>query len=337
MKVRFEQLAQHTQQPLLPIYVICGDEPLQVGEASDQIRQAAREQGFSERQLMHAEAGFDWNALAAEADALSLFAERKIVDLRIPAGKPGDAGGKALTAWAERPPEDNLLMVTLPKMDKRQQSSKWFKALESAGAVIEIWPVKPQELPRWLGGRAQQLGLQLEREALQFIAGRVEGNLLAASQELEKLHLLHGEGAISFDAVREAVVDSARYNVFELVDTALAGDAARALRIVEGLRGEGTEAIIVSWAVTREIRSLAQMAEGMAAGASADAAMREARVWSSRQRLVTAGLKRHNARRWQALLARCLKVDKMIKGAEPGNPWDELVQLTALMAGVRLV
>ncbi|SCZ50803.1 DNA polymerase III subunit delta [Thiohalomonas denitrificans] len=337
MRLRPEQLAGHLGNPLLPIYVISGDEPLQTGEATDAIREAARAQGFTEREVMHAETGFDWNLLSAAADALSLFAERRILDLRIPGGKPGDAGGKALSAYAERPPEDNILLVTLPRLDKRQQQSKWFKALDAAGAVVQVWPVGPKELPGWISQRMRARGLESRPEVVRLLADKVEGNLLAAAQEVDKLHLLFGEGAIDLDEVALALADSSRFDVFELVDTALSGDAARTARILDGLYAEGVEPVLILWALAREIRSLAAMAASVAQGSPPEQVMRQHRVWAKRQAPVRSALQRHNAPRWEAFLARAGRVDRTIKGAEPGNPRDELLQLALLVAGVRIV
>ncbi len=337
MRLRPEQLAGHLRSPLLPIYVISGDEPLQAGEAADAVRQAARTQGFAEREVMHAETGFDWGSLSAAADALSLFAERRVLDLRVPGGKPGDAGGKALSAYAERPPEDNILLVSLPRLDKRQQQTKWFKALEAAGAVIQVWPVGQKELPGWIAQRMRSRGLESQPEVVRLLADKVEGNMLAAAQEVDKLHLIFGEGAIDPGEVALAVADSSRFDIFELVDTALSGDAARTARILDGVRGEGVEPVLILWALAREIRSLAGMAAGVAQGAAPDQVIRQNRVWPKRQAAVRSALERHKAGRWEAFLARAGRVDRTIKGAEPGNAWDELVQLALLVAGVRIV
>lgn len=337
MRLRPEQLAGHLRNPLLPIYVISGDEPLQAGEVADALREAARTQGFAEREVMHAETGFDWGSLSAAADALSLFAERRILDLRIPGGKPGDAGGKVLSAYAQRPPEDNILLISLPRLDKRQQQSKWFKALDAAGAVIQVWPVGPKELPGWISQRMRSRGLESKPEIVRLLADKVEGNMLAAAQEVDKLHLLFGEGAIDAGEVALAVADSSRFDVFELVDTALSGDAGRTVRILDGLYAEGVEPVLILWALAREIRSLAGMAAGMALGEPPDQVMRQNRIWAKRQAAVRSALQRHNAQRWEAFLARAGRVDRTIKGAVPGNARDELIQLALLVAGVRIL
>ncbi|PKM45737.1 MAG: DNA polymerase III subunit delta [Gammaproteobacteria bacterium HGW-Gammaproteobacteria-1] len=337
MRLRPEQLPAHVERPLLPIYLVSGDEPLQLNEATDALRAAARAQGFGEREVLQVETGFDWAALAAAGSNLSLFAERKLIELRLPSGKPGDAGAKALTAYAAAPSPDNLLLISCGKLEKQQQSSKWFKALEAAGAVVQVWPVEPRALPGWIRQRLLSRGMQPTSEAAQLLAERVEGNMLAAAQEVEKLVLLHGAGPLDGEAVRAAVADSARYDVFELADAALGGDAARCARIIEGLRGEGEEPVLILWALVREVRSLALIAAEQAGGAALDTLLQQQRVWDKRKPLYQAALKRHNLRRWRALLRRAARLDRICKGAEPGTPWDELLQFSLLMAGVRIV
>lgn len=337
MKLRIDQLAAHLQQGLKPIYLISGDEPLQVMEASDAIRARAREQGFGEREVLHVEGGFDWSALSAASGALSLFAEQRLLELRLPSGKPGREGGAALTEYAANPPPDTVLLVISGKIDSASQKSKWFKAVEAAGVTLPVWPIEPTALPGWVMNRMRMRGMEPTAEAAQILAERVEGNLLAAAQEVEKLRLLYGDSRIDVEEVEEGVADSARYDIFELVDTALLGDAARTSRVIEGLRAEGVESILVLWALLREIRSLAAMAGDLAQGGSLDAVMGQHRVWDKRKAAVRAGLKRYNLRRWQQLLRRAGRIDRMIKGAESGNPWDELLQLALLVAGVRTV
>jgi DNA polymerase-3 subunit delta len=337
VKLRYEQLNSHLQQGLHPIYILSGDEPLQLMEAADAIRQRARELGFAEREVMHVEPGFDWNGLLAAVDALSLFAEQRLIELRLPSGKPGREGGKVLAEYAANPPPDTLLLLTSGKLDRSAQNSKWYKALEAAGVSLQVWPVEPRALPGWVQQRMRARGMQATPESAQLLAERVEGNLLAAAQEVEKLRLLYGEGAIGVEQVEEGVADSARYDIFELVDTALLGDAARTSRVIEGLRAEGVEPILVLWALLRECRTLAAMAEELASGGNVEAVMGRHRVWDKRKGPVRAALQRHNLKRWLQLLRRGGRIDRMIKGSEPGNPWDELLQLALLMAGVRLV
>jgi DNA polymerase-3 subunit delta len=335
MKLYPEKLEAHLATGLLPVYFFSGDEPLQLGEAADVVRRQAREQGFTEREIMHAEKGFDWNELLAASNEMSLFAERRVIDLRLPSGKPGKDGGAALLEYAQRPAEDTVLLITSGKIDKRSQQAKWYQALDKIGVILQVWPVEASEMPRWLARRLQFRGLQPDPEAVRMIAERVEGNLLAAAQEVDKLRLLHGEGPLSVEQVEEAAVaDSARFDVFTLVDAALLGDAPRVTRMLDGLRGEGVEPVLVLWALTRELRNLAEMAAQIESGKGLDAVL--ARVWGKRKSPVRMGLQRHNRTRWQQMLRRAARLDRVIKGAATGNAWDELLQLTLLMAGVRL-
>lgn len=337
MRLRADQLFGHLERSLAPLYLVTGDEPLQSMEAADAVRTAARRRGFGERQVMHVDPSFDWQALLAAADNLSLFAERRLVELRMPGGKPGDTGAKALTAYVDVPPEDNLLLITCGKLDRSQQQSKWFKALEAAGVVVQVWPVDHQALPGWVERRMRSRGVAPDPEAARLLAERVEGNLLAAAQEIEKLLLLYGEGPLSAEAVGAAVADSTRYDLFQLVDTALAGEAGRVVRMVEGLRAEGVEPVLILWGLTREVRTLAGLAQAVAAGRPVERALVEARVWDKRKGAVRAALKRYRSGHWRRLLRRAGQADRIAKGAERGNIWDELLQLALLIAGARTV
>jgi DNA polymerase-3 subunit delta len=337
MRLRPEQLDGHLRQRLSPVYLISGDEPLQIQEAADAVRAAARAQGFTERQVMHVESGFDWGTLAAEADALSLFAERKIIDLRLPSAKPGDKGSKALSDYTANPPQDTLLLVTAGKLEREQTNSKWFKGIDGCGVVVQVWPLEHNALQGWITQRLASRGLSATPEAVALLAERVEGNMLAAAQEVEKLAMLYGSGQLDVEEVRGAVADSSRFDVFELADAALSGDAARCTRILEGLKGEGEEPVLILWALVREIRTLALMAVGQADGKPLDTLFSEHRIWDKRKPLFRAALGRHPARRWQHLLRRAARADRVSKGMEQGNPWDELIQLSLLVAGTRIV
>ncbi len=337
MKIRIEQLASHLERPLVPIYLIHGDEPLQAGEAADAIRAAARAQGFTERQVFHVERGFDWSELRAAGDSLSLFAEQRLLELRMPGGKPGDGGARALAEYAQAPPEATLLLIACGKLDAAQQRSKWFKALEAAGAVLAVWPVAAGQLPAWVRRRLRARGLEASEAAAALIAERVEGNLLAAAQEVEKLRLLYPAGALDEQAVAAAVGNSARYDVFTLVDAALAGDAGRTARVLYGLSGEGVEPTVVLWALSRELRSLEPMARELAAGGRVDAVLAAQRVWERRKPLLRAALARHRPGRLLRLLQYAARIDLIIKGQAAGTVWDELLQLALELAGVGLV
>jgi DNA polymerase-3 subunit delta len=338
MRVRPHELASHIQrQGIAPIYLISGDEPLQMNEAADAIRARARAQGYSGRDILEAGARFDWNELTAEANSLSLFAEKRIIDLRVPSGKPGRDGGKALSEYAERPPEDTLLLITLPKLDKGQLSSKWLKALEARGVFVQIWPIEGNRLQPWIEQRMRQAGLTPGPQVIAMLAERIEGNLLAAAQEIDKLKLLHGSGVITLEHLQESVADSARYDVYGLVDAALEGRVGRTLRMLNGLKAEGTASPVVLWALAREIRTLCSLARLVAQGRSAQQAVAGAReVWDKRKPLVSQGLQRLNLHQWRQLLQLCCLTDRAIKGQERQDPWLLLQRICSGMAGARL-
>jgi len=327
MRVKPEQLAAHLQRDLSPLYTVFGDEPLLALEAVDAIRAAARSRGYSERELFTVEAHFNWQNLLASGNNLSLFAEQRILEIRIPSGKPGIEGGKALEQRCAKLPPDTIMLVSLPKLDKAQQGTKWFKALEAAGTVVQVYPLERSRLPDWIAGRLAAQDQRADREALQFLADRVEGNLLAAHQEIRKLGLLHPTGALTFTQVKEAVLDVSRYDVFDLAETMLAGEAVRFARILEGLRGEGVGAVLVLWALSQEIRTLTKIVLGQSRGIPIAQGIRDARVWDSRQTLMERALKRIGGKRLVAALKRAATTDRMIKGLERGDVWDELLQL----------
>ena len=333
MQLKPEQLATHLKQGLAPVYLLWGEETLVAQEAADAIRAAAREQGYVDREVFHVESGFDWGQLTEAASALSLFAERRILELRLPSGKPGDAGSRALKAYVDSLPPDTLLLVVCGKLDAAQRRARWFKALEDAGVSLAAWPVGAGQLPRWIGQRLQRAGLTAGPEAVQMLAERVEGNLLAAAQEVDKLALLHPGEKLGVEQVSEAVSDSARFDIFALVDTVLTGQGERAVRMLAGLRQEGVEPVLVNWALTREVRSLEAMAWALAHGESLAAVQGRFRVWKNRQAAVGQALQRHRLPAWYGFLRRCARIDRMIKGQAAGNPWDELVQLALDLAG----
>lgn len=327
MRANANDLARHLKQGIKAVYIVSGDEPLQSNEALDLIRATARDQDFSSRVVLDVTTGFDWNLLAAEADSLSLFSEKKIIDLRILNGKPGREGGAALTAYCNNLPVDTVLLVSLPKLDRNQQGSKWLKALEGAGLHIQVWPIDRGQLPRWISQRMQTAGLKADRDVAEILSDRVEGNLLAANQEIEKLLLLFGEGNITAEQLTGSVADSARYDVFTLVDNVLAGKAGKGLHILAGLRAEGIASSIVLWALAREIRSLVTLAQQVASGISPQQAVAHSGVWAKRQPLVQMALQRLRPQQLLKLLGHCHTCDLSIKGAELKDPWLQLEQI----------
>lgn len=334
MRLRVEQLASQLEKTLAPVYLVSGEEPLLMQEVTDQIRLAARRQGCTERDVHHAEKGFDWQGLLQACSGLSLFAERRLIELNLPSARPGDSGSKALQAYCQSASQNDVLLIIAGKIDKPSQQSKWFKALDQTGVIIQVWPLERRQLPAWLARRMRSRGLQGTPEAIELLADRIEGNLLAAAQEIDKLVLLYGTGALTADDVLNAVTDSTRYDVFTLVDTALAGDTLRVSRMINGLRGEGLDPTLVLWALTREVRALALMAAEIHHGQRPDRVLAQHRVWDRRKAPVSQALQRHDVMFWRRQLQRSAVIDRMIKYGEAGNAWDELLQLTLAIAGI---
>ena len=333
MKIRAEQLQSHLSKELLPVYVISGDEPLLAQESADAVRLAARNKGFSGREVFHGEGKFDWGQLHNEANALSLFAEKKIIEIRISNGKPGDKGSKALCQLCANPSPDNLLLVILPKLERSAQNSKWVKALEAVGAHIQVWPVTGDQLPRWIQQRLLESNITANQQAVEILAERVEGNLLAAVQEIEKLKLLAIEGKVDAIMMSSVVADSARYNLFEFVDKVLAGDAQSAARSLRGLHSEGTDAIPLLWAITRELRILIKASEHISRGENRDWALKNAGVWEKRLPLFRTAIQRCSAAHLRMLLYQAGAIDRGIKGMRQADIWDELTTLVLSLAG----
>ena len=336
MKLNFNQLGSHLEKQLQPVYFLSGDEPFHVDESARLIREAAKSQGYTEREVYHVDRSFDWEQLTQSAGSMSLFAERKIIELRIPTGKPGDKGSKALVAYTQQLPEDNLLLIVSGKLDSAQTRSKWFKAIDVVGATLAVWPLDIQQLPAWLKQRMLLRGLQPTEDALAILAGQTEGNLLAADQELEKLRMLYGEGSITAEQVVDAVSDSARFDVFALVDVALQGDVLRVSRILHGLKTEGEDVLHILGALTYQLRMLEKMASAVSKGQNLEQVFSQHRIWDKRKTVLRAGLNRHGLKRWQAFLLIAGRIERMCKGLTAGKPWDELLQLTLRIAGVAL-
>lgn len=321
MKIQANQLSSHLKNSLAPCYLVTGDEHLLVGEALDAIRKTARERGFNSRELHIATTGFDWPQLVASTSNLSLFAEQRIIELRLPTGKPGRAGGQTIIDLVEQAGPELLFIVTGPKLDKGSSASKWAKALDRKGVSMPIWPIGVRELPGWIASRMRAAGLQPDGEAVTLVADRVEGNLLAARQEIEKLCLLLGEGPVSVADVSAAVADSSRYDVYKLTDAALAGDARRAVKILGGLRAEGVEPVIVMWALTRELRTLATLDDVIRQGGDLGGAMQKSGVWRNRQGLVRSCVGRHQHGDFHKMLKVTGRADAAAKGQRAGDPW----------------
>jgi DNA polymerase-3 subunit delta len=327
MKISGEELPRCLANGLEPLYVIHGEAVLLALEAADAIRAAARANGYDERTVLTAEPGFKWAELRNSAQSLSLFSSRTLIELRIPSGKPGVEGAQALQDYCGQPRADTITLVTLPKLDRAALSSKWYAALEEHGVIIAAEEIPLNVLPGWIAGRMQRQGQSADADTLRFLAERVEGNLLAAWQEIQKLGLLFPPGPLTFEQAKNAVMDVARYDVFKLSEAMLAGDAARFARILDGLRAEGEAAVLILWAMTEDIRALAKVSRAMQQGSRADQALRDARVWGARQKLVERAARRFKPTLAERALRQAAHLDKVIKGLRRGDPWDDLLQL----------
>lgn len=335
MQLRPEQLARHLQSPLSPLYLINGDEPLLLQEAADGIRAAALMQGYDERVRHDVDRSFNWSDVLADAQALSLFAQRRLIEIRF-SNKPDTVATQALCALAAHPPEDTVLLILLPKIDGKGQKAKWFIEVESAGVGLSIYTVDSHELPKWLSVRAHSLGLSLPADALQLIVDRTEGNLLAAAQTLEKLRLLHPDAAPSVADVAAVVSDSARYSVFDLADAVLNGDASRTARLVLGLQAEGVAESMVLWALQKDLRGLTLIAEQLHGSGQRQASAQQLTqqgFWSRRQGPAQHALRRLSLPRLQRMSSGIIDIDRAIKGQSPERAWDGLLRLAMAMAG----
>lgn len=327
MKLAADDLPRHLAGTLQPLYVIHGESLLLAIEAADAIRAAARTAGYAEREVIVAESGFKWAELRNSAQSMSLFSSRKLVDLRIPTGKPGVEGAQALQDYCRQPNADAVTLVSLPRLDSATLKSKWFTALAEHGVVISADEIPLNALPRWIAGRLKRQQQTADADTLAFLAQRVEGNLLAAFQEIQKLALLFPAGPLSFEQVKDAVMDVARYDVFKLSEAMLAGDAARFAHILEGLRAEGTAVVLILWAIAEDIRTLAKLARALERGGDPASALREARVWGVRQKLMERAVRRFTPALAERALRQAAQIDKLAKGLRSGDVWDELMQL----------
>lgn len=334
MRLKPEQIAAALQKELLPVYFVSGDEPLQLGEVADAVRAAARKSDYNSREVLVADAGFAWHQLSESAGALSIFGDKKIIDLRMPSGAPGAEGAKALTDYCERLPEDTLLLITAPKLAGSSLKAQWFQALDKAGCVVQVWPLEGQDLLRWLQQRMQLCGLQAEADGVKLLASRIEGNLLAAAQEIEKLYVLYGAGRLSKQRILDVVADSSRFDVFKLMDSVLAAKAGRILKILFGLQAEGVAAPVVLWALTREARTLIKIKQALAQGQNKAQVFKNNQIWDKRQQLVDDALRRLSDSDLNGIMTLSAKTDRQIKGQQQGDPWETLLAVCLKFAGV---
>lgn len=321
---------------LPPVILLAGAEPLVVQECADAVREKAKAEGYGEREVLDAEGSFDWSRLTVGLASLSLFAQRRLFDLRLPTGKPGKEGSEAIRDYCANPPPDTVLLITALDWSK-QHAGKWSEAIAGAGYLVPVWPLKPHELPDWLSTRLRRKGLTATPEALERLVERVEGNLLAAAQEIDKLALLldPSAGAIDLETLERLVAEASRYDVFKLVDAALAGDAARVPRILAGLRGEG-EAVagLLGWTLM-EITKIAGFASVQARGGNVLAEMRAARLWESKMAQYKRALDRHPPSSWERFAIAAGEVERIAKGRASGDAWRALERLLLAIARPR--
>lgn len=332
MQLTGERLAAHLERQLCPVYLVHGDDPLLVIEAADAIRSSARRHGYDEREVLTVIAGFNWNELYHAAGNLSLFGGRKLLDLRIPGGKPGRDGSAALQDYCTRLSPDCLLLVTVNQLDWKEEKAAWVGALAAAGAVVKLLAPKLAELPAWIAGRLRRQQQSADAEGLQFIAERVEGNLLAAHQEILKLGALYPPGPLRVEQIRAAVLNVARYDLDGLREALLAGDVPRLMRTLDGLQQEGEAPLLILWAISEEARALAQISRGLARKQPLAQLCKEARVWGNRQALIRRALSRLDDQRANAALIDAARIDRMIKGLADGDVWNEFRRLGLLIA-----
>jgi DNA polymerase-3 subunit delta len=341
VQVRAEALDAHLEKSLASLYVIASDEHLLSMEAADRIRKKARSTGFSEREVLIVDRYFKWGELTSTQQSMSLFGDKKLIELRIPTGKPGKEGGQALQDYAANcaaaaTADDTLTLITLPKLDWAAQKSAWVTALQRAAVYIDIPVVERPQLANWIGQRLAAQGQSADKLSLDFMVERVEGNLLAAHQEIRKLGLLYPEGRLSAEQVQDAVLNVARYDVFKLSEAMLSGDVSRLVRMLEGLKGEGEALPLVLWAVAEEIRILLKLKLGVNDGRPLALLMKDYRIWGPRERLIPNAIARVTLSTLQTAMHDAAQIDKLIKGlrarAFAGDPWDALLQLAMRIA-----
>jgi DNA polymerase-3 subunit delta len=333
VKLNPQQLDDHLSGELAPVYLVSGDEPLLVDEVLAGLRSAASKQGYTERDYHVAERWFDWSELASGMQNMSLFSERRIIEIRLPTGKPGDKGSRFFVAAAENPTPDTIIIVITPSLDSKVAKSKWVSSLTRAGVWLALRAPDAAGLPTWINARLKAAGLRADRDALQLLVAQVEGNLLAAKQEIDKLKLLAIEGQVTIDTVRTSVADGARFDVYQLGDAALSGNRARAARILYSLEKEGVAAPLVLWSLVREITAVSEIIFRVSGGQSVGQAMAGAKIWSSRQQLIRQAMRGRDVRFARGLIASARRADRIVKGSRKGQPWNALLELTMTLAG----
>ncbi len=332
VRVYPDKLPGELGKQLAPVYLLYGDEPLGQMETGDLIRQQARQQGFAEREVIFALEDADWDLLRHASDSLSLFSELRIIDLRIPSGKPGRQGAEVLKTMMQEPTPDIVMLISMPRLDRSATNSAWFKAIDKVGVTVPFYQLALNQLPAWIEQRMRKHRLQATPDAIKLIASRVEGNMLAAQQEIERLALLYPETEIDTPQVLSAVAESARFSLNDVVDAAMRGAANRTLKVLGGLRDEGVVPILILWSLTQEVRAGTRIAQSLAVGISPDAAMKAAGVWQNRRQPMQLALSRHSEQSWLEMLATTAQLDRLVKGQGQGDVWDELAGLCLKLA-----
>lgn len=339
MRLRVEQLDKSLQQGLKPVYLIFGDERLLVEEAADCIRQAVRLAGANEREVWHVEGRFDWSQINWQGQSLSLFASQRLIELRLPSGSPGKEGGEKLRQFVAEPPPDTTLLIISGKIDARSQKSKWFTELEGLGNTIPVWPVDTAQLPNWIQQRMQSRGLHTNRNISSLIAERVEGNLFAAAQEIDKLQLLAVDGKVDEELVLASVADNARFEAFGLMDSVFLGQSGKVPRIIERLRAEGIDIMTVFSAVSWSLQRCVDMAVELQQGMSLERvfASQKPPVWDKNKSMMRTVLLRHNAEHWFGFAHQLAEIDQAAKGIIKTCPWRLLEKLCLQVSGVAII
>ena len=337
MRLQPQQLKQHLEQGLKPLYVLTGDEPLAQRECLDELRRAARDSGVDERASLTVDRYFNWQQISAFGQSISLFASQRLLEISIPSGKPGVEGSKVLQALAAKPIEDTVVIIILPKIDWKDQKSAWYSSLEQSSVFLVLQEIGAQQLPQWIAKRLAAQNQQTDAATLEFIAHQVEGNLLAAHQEIQKLGLLYPEGVLAGEAVREAVLNVSRYDAFQLGEAVLAGDSERTVRILQGLQDEGAQPVAVMNPLLWVLGPLVKIKQAEARGESISTVMQQARIYGDRQNLVKRAIARLSMRQLQAALFKLAEIDKTAKGLLKGDAWLEISRLCFGLAriGVR--
>ncbi len=327
MKIYPNQLTRHLHNSLASFYVVAGDEPLLVQESRDAILQQAKKMGFESKEIIQIDKNFDWDEFLYASKAQSLFSTKTILECRFQSASIGKTGGEAMLEYLQSPPPDKLLLIICPKIESSTTKTKWYEALDRSGVIINAWPIERSQLTAWIKERMAQAGLSTDSEGLNSIADFTEGNLLASAQEIEKIKLIHNSGKVSAQDIEKILGDSSRFDIYQLVDTALSGNPQKAIRILEHLEEDGTEAVLILWAITREIRTLINIHYGLSENKSMDQLYKQYAVWTKKQSIVSTALKKLSLPLLVKLLKNAEKTDRMIKGLEAGNVFDSLTDM----------